>query len=52
MENRRVKWVLSGVGTSGRGEDIKKGCREKVSPADEEVASRLVLGTSLWPYSL
>jgi hypothetical protein len=29
MENRKVKQVLSGgkVGTSERGEDIRKGCR-------------------------
>jgi hypothetical protein len=27
MENRKVKQVLLGVGTSGRGEDIRKACR-------------------------
>jgi hypothetical protein len=26
-EDRKVKQVLSGVDTSGRGEDISKGCR-------------------------
>jgi hypothetical protein len=25
-EDRKVKQVLSGFGTSGRGEDIRKGC--------------------------
>jgi hypothetical protein len=27
MENRKAKQVLSGVGTTGRGEDIRKECR-------------------------
>jgi hypothetical protein len=27
MKNRKVKQVLSGVGSRGRREDIKKGCR-------------------------
>jgi hypothetical protein len=27
MEDRKVKQVLSGVGITGRGEDIRKGCR-------------------------
>jgi hypothetical protein len=27
MENRKVKQVLPGIGTNGRGEDIRKGCR-------------------------
>jgi hypothetical protein len=27
MENRKVKQVLSGPGTSGKGEHTRKGCR-------------------------